>query len=212
MDDAPLFEADAGETLIDRLHQRAINGDVGALTELIEICAEPLWVSILRRVGNVDVAEDIRQETWIKVFLNLHRSVGRPFLAWLRSIAIHATIDFLRKEGRRTYVMLPDEMTEPASEEDRLEVLYWISRELGIKLELDREDWLLRLRSAYLRLPPEEQELLRLKYVEGLTQEEIAQRLGVTVGSVNMKLYRARNRLRDFIKEGGHPPPPSPCL
>jgi RNA polymerase sigma-70 factor (ECF subfamily) len=136
-------------------------------------------VSIVRDPGT---AADVVQAT----FLNAWRSAARfdpdrELGPWLYAIARRQAIDAYRK-ARRV------ETADP----DTLDVI-----ELPPSLERTWEAWEVRL--ALEKLPPDEREVVRLSFLVGLTHPEIAERLGVPVGTVKSRAHRAHRRLAGYL-------------
>ena len=158
-------------------------GERGAFDDLIARWHEPLWRYLRRLSGNDDAAKDLSQDTWIRVFRGIARlrepSKLRP---WLFGIARNVAMDRLRghyTEGSRADVDL-DEL--PAADDVNLE-----------------EDFA-TLESGLANLPIVERETLTLFYLRELSLEEIAGLVGVPVGTVKSRLFRARQMLRRVLE------------
>jgi len=177
----------------------AKQGDELAYRELIRRYERPVFSLIYRMVRNRELAEDLSQETFIKV-LNAVQSY-RPefkFSSWVFKIANNAAIDHLRRRELDTlslegspHAETPEmveatalqvsERTESALEEVE-------NRELGGQIEV-----------AIEKLRPEYRSCILLRHVEGRTYEEIADILGLPLGTVKTYIHRARNELRIML-------------
>ncbi|HEY8491443.1 MAG TPA: sigma-70 family RNA polymerase sigma factor [Dehalococcoidia bacterium] len=177
------------EELVARLRWR----DLAAFEALYDRHAALVYSVAYRVVGNAQAAEDVTQE----VFLRLWRrpelfdgSRGR-FTTWLLSVARNRAVDEVRSAGRRLQREAPPESGPPdlgdASAADP---------ELEAQLALERE----AVRAALATLPPEQQEVLVLAYFGGLTQQEIAQRLGQPLGTVKTRIRLGMKKLRDRLR------------
>jgi len=162
-------------------------GERGAFDDLIARWHEPLWRYLRRLSGNDDAAKDLSQDTWIRVFRGIARlrepSRLRP---WLFGIARNVAMDRLRAHytaGSHADVVL-DEL--PAADDVNLE-----------------EDFA-TLESGLANLPIVERETLTLFYLRELSLEEIAGLVGVPVGTVKSRLFRARQMLRRVL-QGANP-------
>lgn len=158
----------------------------------------PVFNLIVRMVADRAVAEDLAQETFLKVFGRLETfDPDRKFSNWLLKIAHNTTIDYLRR-GRPDIVSLdadaaadrpPRELADtrvenPAQAFER--------RSLGEALE-----------RALAGLRPEYRAVIVLRYHEGLAYEEIADVLDVPLGTVKTHVHRARKAMADLMREAG---------
>ena len=174
----------------------AREGHERAFRELIRRYERPVFSLIYRMVRDRELAEDLAQETFVKV-LNAIESY-RPeykFSSWIFKIANNAAIDHLRRreldtlslEGARdattperaeaTALQLADRGESPLDEME--------ARELGGAIE-----------RAITRLRPEYQSCILLRHVEDRSYEEIAEILGLPLGTVKTYIHRARAELQ----------------
>lgn len=122
--------------------------------------------------GNAHEAEDVVQEAWIRAITMLETwRKGEAFGAWLRGIAAHVAIDLLRRQHR--FVMVTD--IEPVVEQSVEQI------------DLER---------AIAALAPGYRAVLVLHDIEGFSHQEIADRLGITVGTSKGQLFKARRAVR----------------
>lgn len=143
----------------------------------------------LRYCSNSSDAEDLLQESFIRVFQNLHRYRDQGKLgAWIRTITLHCVFEKYRaRKKEKESVLYVEEYFEKAQELDNA-------------LEnLALEDLLEKIQ----RLPEGYRIVFNLFAIEGYQHEEIAQQLGIQVGTSKSQYSRARALLRDrLIKEG----------
>jgi RNA polymerase sigma-70 factor (ECF subfamily) len=178
----------------------AKDGHEPAFRELVRRYERPVFSLIYRMVRDRALAEDLAQETFIKV-LNAIRSY-RPefkFSSWIFKIANNAAIDHLRRRELDTlsldgspHAQTPDEMHSTAlqlgsRQESPLDEV--AARELGSQIEL-----------AIAKLRPEYRSCILLRHVEGHSYEEIAQMLDLPLGTVKTYIHRARNELRNYLE------------
>jgi RNA polymerase sigma-70 factor (ECF subfamily) len=141
--------------------------------------------------GDRAAAEDLTQETWLEAIESIHDcdSARGSFRNWLLGIARRrVALYFRRRAGRKDFHLLGD-----FTEEDP---------EAGAILPLDVLEQVERasaIRAALLVLPADRRAVLLCKYVEGLSVEMIAHRLGRTAESVESLLTRARNQMRSLL-------------
>jgi len=139
-----------------------------------------LLAFLRRRCGSVQDAEDLRQETLLRVFRRLDSyDPDRPFEPWLMAIASRLATDRARR--LRPAQALPDGLTD-AGPDPREQVG---AREAGAAL------W----RIAAGALTPGQYRALRLRYVDGLCVRDVAARMGVSTSNAKVLLFRARRRL-----------------
>lgn len=164
-------------------------GEPATVRELFEEHHQHVLQAAYRITGSAQDAEDVLQTVFTRL---LRRSelpeLGDKARAYLHRAAVNAALDVVR--GRRGLQAVPIEFAEPvlkARDMDRPDRMRSDS-ELG--------SW---LREALSRLRPKSAELFVLRFVEGYSNQEIADLLGTTVGTVAVTLHRTRSRLRREI-------------
>jgi RNA polymerase sigma-70 factor (ECF subfamily) len=175
------------------------DGDETAYRELIRRYERPVFSLIFRMVRDREIAEDLSQETFIKVLNAI--STYRPefkFSSWVFKIANNTAIDHLRRRELDTLSLegSPHAATPEAMEATALQLGTGVasplddvaSRELGGEIE-----------AAINRLRPEYRSCILLRHVEGRAYEEIADILGLPLGTVKTYIHRARNELRVML-------------
>lgn len=185
MTDAPADRTD-GELAALSLAGRQL-----AFAEIVHRHKEPLHRLVARIIGDDDEALDIVQEA----FVSAHRALAsydmaRPMRAWLSRIAINKARDWRRRRAVRRLVsaILPlDYPSDAADETPSAETVAG-----------DREE-LHRVAVAITALPSNLRETLVLRTIEGLSQAETAETLGISEKAVETRLYRARQKLADRI-------------
>ena len=178
---------------------RSRDGDETAYRELIRRYERPVFSLIFRMVRDREIAEDLSQETFIKVLNAI--ATYRPefkFSSWVFKIANNTAIDHLRRRELDTLSLegSPHAATPEAMEATALQLGTGVasplddvaSRELGGEIE-----------AAINRLRPEYRSCILLRHVEGRAYEEIADILGLPLGTVKTYIHRARNELRVML-------------
>ncbi len=181
--------------------RHAVMGRDSAYRELIRRYQRPVFSLIFRMVRDRELAEDLAQETFVKV-LNAIESY-RPeykFSSWIFKIANNAAIDHLRKRSLDTLSLdgSPHAQTADAVEATTLQIgdnresaLEEVtSRELGAQIE-----------EAIGKLRPEYRSCILLRHVDGRPYEEIAEILDLPLGTVKTYIHRARNELRILLAD-----------
>ena len=184
----------------------ARTGREAAYRELVRRYERPVFSLIYRMVRNRELAEDLSQETFIKV-LNALASY-RPefkFSSWVFKIANNAAIDHLRRRELDTLSL------EGSPHADTAEKIEATALQIGEKAEsaLDavaNKELGGEIERAIARLRPEYRTCILLRHVEGRAYEEIAELLNLPLGTVKTYIHRARNELRialAHLKEEG---------
>jgi RNA polymerase sigma-70 factor (ECF subfamily) len=147
-------------------------------------------------LSNREAAEELVQETFLRAWRQIatyQPSLGRVS-NWLLGIARNLAIDELRRRSARPQVVPNDENDEQitqipgAREEDPAELVQASAQSAQI-------------RQALAALPPAQREVMELAYYSGLTQSEIAARLGDPLGTVKTRMRLATQKLRDLLRE-----------
>ena len=170
-------------------YRRFLDGDEGALAEIILSYKDGLILYLNGFVGDLVTAEELTEETFVKLVLKRPRFSGdASFKTWLYTIARNTAIDYLRR-NKGTSVPLED-CPQLADEED-LERSY-----------IQQEERLL-MHSCMKRLKPEYRQVLWLSYFEGFSYQQIGRVMKKTTHGVETLAYRARVALKNLmIKEG----------
>ena len=175
----------------------ALLGEERAFRELVERYRARIYTFILRIVKDREEASDIAQEAFIKVYSSLQSyDPARNFSSWLFKIAQNISIDYLRKRH-------PEEISIHAAFEtkDGEVSLQLPSRELEPDRELEGMEVHEAIEVAVSDLDPIPRSAILLRHVEGRTYEEIAEILGVPLGTVKTHIFRARRLLRARLKK-----------
>ncbi len=164
----------------------AAAGDRTALAALYRQHDRQVFGYVHSRVQSRQVAEDVAADVWLRVLTNIGRYETRDggFVAWLLTIARNLLATRYRDAQRR-----------PRSVAD-LVLIQQPCRSAGPLERAVQREQQAALGQALLTLTPSQQAVLRLRYLEGLSEKETAERLDVTVGSVKQAAWRGKHRLR----------------
>ena len=166
----------------------ALAGRQAAFAELMRRHREPIFRLIRGYVGNADDALDLVQECFTSAYLNLDRyDQSRPMRAWLSRIAINKCRDWARRRTVRRFLLGAGALSREAADVPDL-------APPAVDAVADREELELLWR-AISALSPALKEPLILRTIEGLSQAETAEVLGISEKAVETRLYRARNKL-----------------
>lgn len=185
----PLLKQEWDKRQDVQLIRKAKSGDAKAFTKLVKKYQRQVYACIARMVFSHQLIDDLIQETFIKVFQSLHRfDESYPFYPWVRRIAVNATINCLKSEAGRKASSL-DELNPTV-----------ISNENPVQ-ELERAEMLQNLRRALHALTDEQRVVFVLRTQEEMSYDEIAQALGISIGTVMSRLNRARTKLKMLLKD-----------
>ncbi|MBC8004045.1 MAG: sigma-70 family RNA polymerase sigma factor [Verrucomicrobia bacterium] len=176
------------ETQYQNIHQDLIDrcrkGDAKAQFELYKVYYKPMYNICLRMVGNASEAEDVMQEALLKAFTKINTYEGVvSFGAWLKKIVINRSLDYLKKRKVKF-----EELNEKIPDEEP---------ELLVVSEIHMD----QLKKAIQQLPDGYRVVLTLYLLEGYDHEEIAQILSITNVSSRSQYMRAKQKLREMLKE-----------
>jgi RNA polymerase sigma-70 factor (ECF subfamily) len=168
--------------------QVAATHDRGAFAKLFLHYAPRVKSMMMRRGANSDRAEDLAQETLLRLWRKAaqYDPDRASASAWIYSIARNVCVDLVRRESRAA-AWLKEQV---APEEEDFDV-----PELHL-LVAEREDL---VRATIATLPEEQLRVIRLSFFDGLTHSEIAELLGIPLGTVKSRIRLALQRLRDRL-------------
>jgi RNA polymerase sigma-70 factor (ECF subfamily) len=167
--------------------------DPELLDRLIEQFQHRLLRYLVYLTRNRELAEDLFQETWIRVLERGHRYDGKhEFSTWLYAVARNLTIDYLRKINPVSLDGLLEQDEDHASVEPR------DVRPLALDILAQRQQ-LLRISEALIALPAEYREAIVLRFQDELALEEIAIVTGARLGTVKSRLYRGLSMLMERL-------------
>ncbi|GAA0893139.1 sigma-70 family RNA polymerase sigma factor [Fulvivirga kasyanovii] len=181
-----------------RLIDQAVKeGDEQAFAMLMDRYKRPVYHMILKMVRNVDDAEDLTIEAFAKAFKNLHRfKKDYTFSTWLFRIATNNAIDFIRKKRLET-MSLDTSFTDDNGEAVQIDVE---DKNLNPQEETIKSQKIELIQMFVTKLPAKYQRLVRLRYFQELSYEEIATELDAPLGTVKAQLHRARELMYDLVK------------
>lgn len=183
---------------IRRLVRRARAGDEEAFGELVKTYHQRVYGVAYGIVGNEADAKEIAQQTWVKVWNKLHGfKEDSEFFTWVYRVASNTCMDFLRSRARRREEALADGL-EPVPDPGLERAPSEVSRP-------DREAERAEIRAVFEKalgtLSPEHRLALTLREVDGLSYEEIARAMGCRKGTVMSRIFYARQKMQERLKE-----------
>lgn len=175
-----------------------LENDESAFAELMSRYKKPVYHMILKMVRNVDDAEDLTIEAFAKAFRNLARfKKDYTFSTWLFRIATNNAIDFIRKKKLETY-SLNTSFTDDSGESVNIDVE---DSDRTPDEEAINTQKIELVRMFVTKLPPKYQRLVKLRYFDELSYEEIAGELSAPLGTVKAQLHRARELMYELVKD-----------
>jgi RNA polymerase sigma-70 factor (ECF subfamily) len=204
---ARLLEAEVRRTPAERrgldrlddaeLVERYLTGERFAFQELVERYQERLLNFIYRSIGDRDRAEDLVQETFVRVYRHLHRfDPTKKFSTWIYTIASNLAKNELRNRSRNPMVLFQaikknwEADHRPLQWEDTTYAPDDLFRKRHLREKVEK---------AVEELPEHHRVVFVLREMEGKTYEEISDITGVTLGTVKSRLNRARNKFAQII-------------
>jgi RNA polymerase sigma-70 factor (ECF subfamily) len=173
--------------------RRCRAGDREAFSELVDRWQDRIFGALHRMVRDAETARDLAQETFVRAYTKLDGfEGGSAFGTWLHAIALNQVRGEMRKRSalKRHDPLSLDALREAADVDPR-------DSSMTAPELLSTAEQCSRLRAELDRLDPEHREVVVLREFQDLSYEEIAEIVGVPVGTVRSRLFRARTELRD---------------
>ena len=177
----------------------AQEGKEAAYRELIRRYERPVFSLIFRMVRDREIAEDLAQDTFIKVLNHIDRY--RPefkLSSWLFKIANNVAIDHLRKRQLETVSIDGSPHAASAAEVEATQMDVAARQETALE-EMEAKEIGKAIEGAIESLRPEYRSCIMLRHVEGRSYEEIAATLDLPLGTVKTYIHRARHQLREAL-------------
>lgn len=172
--------------------------DQAAFKKLLDRYKDSIFFMVLKIVHNRNDAEDLTIEAFGKAFNNIHKYDQRyAFSTWLYKIATNASIDFIRKKRLET-TSLDKGIKGNDGDEMTIDVE---SEALNPEEKLVKQQRAFSVRGNIERLDEKYKQLIKLRYYEEYSYDEIAQELDLPLGTVKAQLYRAKELLFKQIND-----------
>jgi RNA polymerase sigma-70 factor (ECF subfamily) len=170
-----------------RLVERAIGGDFAAFGDLYGVYLDRIYRYVFYQVKDKMTAEDVTEEVFLKAWKAIKSCRGkeRTFSSWLYRIAHNSVIDVFRSQQKKWTVDMETiaELNQPITE---------------IETELDRQE----IFDSLTDLPPNQRQVIILKFIEGLDNPEIGRITGKSEGAIRVLQTRALAKLREKLSSG----------
>jgi len=182
----------------EELLSRFGRGQRDVFGALVRRYQRELYGYLRRYLGDPNLADDVFQATFLQVFVKGGQyEAGRPVRPWLYTIATNQAIDALRRAGRHPAVSLDQTTSENGDGEVRSLLEMIESRETGPLDQTQADERRVLVRAGVEQLPEFLKQVVILAYFQGLKYREIAEILGVPVGTVKSRLHTALLKLHE---------------
>lgn len=166
---------------------RTLAGEANAFGQLVKRYQTSVYNVCYRMMGAQQPAEDMTQEAFLRAYERLHTfDSARPFGPWIRTIATNHCLNNLK---RKQPVLVPLDDSQSQGDPNTNPEKRALRREQADKV-----------RRAMQQLSPADRAVMELRHFQGMRYEEIAGELGLSVGAVKSRLYRARKELAEILK------------
>jgi len=158
-----------------------------AFQKLLKEYQKPLYNHVRNILLNHDDADDVLQNTFVKVFQNLNKFKGESKLfSWMYRIATNEALTFLNQKAKKSGVS--SETLQSKAIDNLKADIYFDGNEIQIKLQ-----------KAIIQLPEKQQLVFKMKYFEDLKYEEISEILGTSVGALKASYHHAVKKIEAFV-------------
>ena len=176
----------AEEAVVENsLLERAAQGDADAFGQLYDLHVDAVYRHIFYRMGNWDEAEELTAEVFLRAWQSVRRfrPQGYSCRGWLFKIGDNLVIDRFRRRARR-----------PMAESGEADPGPLVEEIVGKSFEQER------LRRAMAKLPPDQQQVLILRFVEGMKAKEVAALMKKNEGAIRTMQFRSLKALRALLE------------
>ena len=170
---------------------KILEGDSKSFAILVDRYKDLVFTLALRMVKNREEAEEVSQDTFLKVFKSLNKFKGdSKFSTWIYRVGYNTCLDRIKKNKRAQRTVAIDEFTE-----------HQIKTLDNALDNMEMEERKLAIQHCLQLLPSEDGYLITLYYFEELSLEEISKIIDITVNNVKVKLFRSRKKLATILKQ-----------
>lgn len=184
------------DLMVQRRIKQVLKGDQNAFGEIVDLYKDKVYQICFRMLWDGHEAEDAAQETFLKAFLNIHTyNHDKKFSTWLYRIATNLCIDKIRKKKPDYHLDAEIAGTDGLNMYSHLSSSDQLPEEEVESLEVQET-----IHQAILLLPEKYRSVIVLKYIEDLPLQEIADILGLPLGTVKTRVHRGREALRKHLR------------
>ncbi|MCL2409660.1 MAG: RNA polymerase sigma factor [Oscillospiraceae bacterium] len=181
-----------------KIIEKVLQGDTQAFEELVIANEKIVYNLAMKMTGNIEDAQDITQEVFIKVYRGLMNFRGESkFSVWIYRMTYNLAIDFIRHRARSAKTI---PLTYPDDDDTPLELpsMDELPEDHALREELRRN-----IDGCIEALSPDHRAVFTMREVAGLSYAEIAESLHVSEGTVKSRLARARQNLVKYLSAKG---------
>lgn len=180
----------------EKLIKRIKKGDRDAFAELVELYKDKVYQITFRMVGNAEEAQDIAQETFLRVYYNLDSyNSSFKFSTWVYRIATNLSIDYLRRRKQAFSLDKAMEGTDGMDLHDFLADPTQGPEEVLLTGELQGQ-----VQQAIKTLSPKYKSIMILRYLEDLSLSEISDIVKLPISTIKTRIHRGREALKKKLK------------
>ena len=172
-------------------YRRFLEGDDNGFVSIIDEYMDGLLFYLNSLVGDIHIAEDLTEDTFVKIITKKTRFLGKStFKTWLYSIGRNTAVDYLKKKSKYNLVALQD-------------CVQVSDDEISLELSYIREERKIIVHRALKRLKPEYRQIIWLIYFEGFNNKEASVIMRKSIHNIETLVYRARRSLKSELEKEG---------
>ncbi len=181
------------------LVQRALKNDQQAYTQLLGFYHDSMFFMLNRMVSNESDAEDLTIEAFTKAFNNLEKyNSAYAFSTWLFKIATNNCIDFLRSnKNKNKNISIDQDAKGPDFFPESFHITALTQNPEERLIDTQKEQI---LRRVVEMLHPDNSKIVKMRYFDDLSYKDIAEKVGIPLGTVKARLYRAKKLMLEILK------------
>ncbi len=183
------------------LIQRIVNGDRSGFNLLVQRWEKPIYNFALRYLGRDELARDMTQKTFIRVYKNIHKlRDAKKFSSWTYQIAANLCKDELKKTKK--HIVVSVDSIQENCDNGHLMPDELIDKKTNLPdIELNKQQVGKIIQQALKQLPEEQRIVIIMKEYQGLKFKEIAEALGEPLNTVKSRMYYGLNGLRKIFEK-----------
>lgn len=184
----------ASEAMVRNLVKKAKGRDPDSFGKLYDEYVDQIFRYVYYKVGNFAESQDLTGQTFLKAFENIDSYEQRDvaFSSWLYRIAHNLLVDYFRRESKRENVPIEDQPPTPSTRGNPVET---------VLADLDSE----RLYRALNKLTHNQREVLVLKFIDNMSNNQVAEIMGISVGAVKSTQKRGLLALNRILSNSDSP-------
>jgi RNA polymerase sigma-70 factor (ECF subfamily) len=197
-----------GHPTDQELIRQTLAGDLQAFESIVERHQQAVYRILYRLLRNRQESEDVAQETFLRCYRHLEKfDQDRSFAPWLYRIATNLALSSLRQLSRRRLIAwetcanrISETQTADPGQRYDLSSREWPDQGLDPEAAWEREEVRLEIAGALKSLKPLDRLIVILRYFEELSYDEIAYIMQARRNSIEVRLFRARQKLRSIMR------------